>query len=340
MPRRRSRRAACSGSPNCPRAEGLPRRGRLIAALAVALLCAPGTWLRSEPPGAPAGDLAATQILAARGTDTPGWALEGVWHLTSSDPQFGGFSALLAGEGRTVTAFSDRGWRLDFAAPGGAAGEPPALTRVFPNPAVQHRFFDIEAAVRDPVTGTTWLASENRHAIHRFAADGTPDGRRELGGMVSWTRNSGIEAMVRLGDGRFVVLPEGQEEGLIFEGDPVEGADIARFRIAVPVRGYDITDAAVLPDGRLMVLLRKVVRPSPSTWPPFASLLAIGEVPEAGGTFALKTALSLDGILPRENYEGLALRERAAGEIEVWLISDDNVSVFQRSLLAKLVFTP
>lgn len=340
MPRRRSRRAACSGSPNCPRAEALPRRGRLIAALAVALLCAPGTWLRSEPPGAPAGDLAATQIRAARGTGTPGWALEGVWHLTSSDPQFGGFSALLAGENGAFTAFSDRGWRLDFAPPGSPRAGSPSLAKVFPDPAEHHRFFDIEAAVRDPATGTTWLASENRHAIHRFAADGTPDGRRVLADEVDWLPNQGIEAMVRLADGRFVVLPEGQPEGLLFAGDPVDGAQAARFRIAVPRQGYKITDAAILPDGRLLVLLRKLVRPSPSAWPPFASLLAIGEVPEAGGTFAPKAALSLDGILPRENYEGLALRERAAGEIEVWLIADDNVSVFQRSLLAKLVFTP
>lgn len=339
MPRRRSRRAACSGSPNCPRAEGLPRRGRLIAALAVALLCAPGTWLRSEPPSAPAGDLAATQIVDKRGTGTPGWALGGVWHLTSSDPQFGGFSALLAGEDGIFTAFSDRGWRHDFAPPGSPQAFAPSLVRIFASPAMGHRFFDIEAAARDPATGTIWLASENEHAILRFAPDGTPDGRRELAGEVHWTRNSGIEAMVRLDDGRFVVLPEGQEEGLIFDGDPVEDAGIARFRIAVPEEGYDITDAAVLPDGRLLVLLRKLVRPSREAWPPFASLLAIGEVPEAGGTFAPEVVLDLASILPRENYEGLALREAAAGWVEVWLIADDNLSVFQRSLLAKLVFT-
>jgi len=315
-------------------------RRRLIAALAVALLCAPGTWLRSTPPPAPAGDLAATQILGARSTGTPGWEVAGVWDLTSSDPQFGGFSALLANGTGHFTAFSDRGWRLDFAPPGSAPIGPPSLERLFPSQAVHHRFFDIEAATRDPATGRYWLASENVHAILRYEADGSPSGRRLFGRAVRWTRNSGIEAMVRLGDGRFVVLPEGQEEGLLFAGDPVDGVPFARFRIATPAEGYDITDAAVLPDGRLLVLMRSLRSPLREAWPPFASLLAIGAVPEPGGTFAPRILLDLEGVLPRENYEGLALRERPDGRIEAWLIADDNISVFQRSLLAKLVFTP
>jgi hypothetical protein len=324
------------------RADELEMRSkrRLFAALAVAALCAPGTWLRSAPPSAPVGDLAITQIAGEQATGTPGWALEGVWHITSSDPQFGGFSALLAPDDASFTAFSDRGWRLDFAPPGVAQGRPPALAKVFPNRAIHHDFFDIEAATRDPGSSTFWLASENTHAIHRFTASGAPSGRRVLKDEVDWTRNAGIEAMVRLADGRFVVLPEGQEEGLLFASDPVEGGKAARFRIAVPEAGYEITDAAVLPDGRLLVLLRKLVRPSRSAWPPFASLLAIGEVPQPGGRFAPAIALRLEGLVPLENYEGLALRPRVDGGVDVWMIADDNISVFQRSLLARLVFTP
>ena len=51
-------------------------------------------------------------------------------------------------------------------------------------------------------------------------------------------------------------------------------------------------------------------------------------------------ALDLATVVPRENYEGLALRERADGAVDVWLISDDNMSVMQRTLLAKLRFDP
>lgn len=314
-------------------------RGRVIAALAVALMCAPGTWLRSETPQAPAGDLAATQIAGPRATGTEGWALAGVWHLTSADPQFGGFSALLDLGETGFAAFSDRGWRLDFAAPG-APPRPPRLTRLFPDQSLHHRFFDIEAAVRDPASDTLWLASENTHAIHRSRADGTADGRQVFKGMVDWKRNSGIEAMVRLADGRFILLPEGERQGLIFASDPVEGGKPARFRITVPEPGYEITDAAVLPDGRLLVVLRKLLSPLSDGWPPFASVLAIGAVPEPGGAFAPKIALRLAGVVPRENYEGLALAPLPDGAVAVWLIADDNVSVFQRTLLARFVFTP
>jgi hypothetical protein len=313
---------------------------RLIAAFAVAVMCAPGTWLRSEAPREPAGDLAMTRIADAASTPAAGWTLAGVWHLASGDPQFGGFSSLLDLDAGRFAAFSDRGWRLDFLLPESPGPASPALLKVFSDPVLHHRFFDIEAAARDPVTGTYWLASENNHAIHRFTPSGAPAGRRVLQGKVDWRSNSGIEAMVRLADGRFVVLPEGQSEGLLFTGDPADGGKPARFRIIVPEADYDITDAAVLPDGRLMVVLRKLLSPLSDGWPPFASLLAIGEVPQAGGAFQPVITLRLAGVVPPENYEGLALRPRADGRVDVWVIADDNLSVFQRTLLAKLVFDP
>ena len=36
----------------------------------------------------------------------------------------------------------------------------------------------------------------------------------------------------------------------------------------------------------------------------------------------------------------LALRPRDDGRVDVWVISDDNFSIMQRTLLAKLVFDP
>ncbi len=50
--------------------------------------------------------------------------------------------------------------------------------------------------------------------------------------------NSGIEAMVRLADGRFVVLPENNRTGLIFAADPVDGGKPASFQpSALPAEG-------------------------------------------------------------------------------------------------------
>lgn len=268
----------------------------------------------------------------------------GIWQYQADSLKFGGFSALLALKGDRLRAFSDRGYRFTLIAPDLMdSGQLGAATGV----AVQQvergwsmDLWDIEAATRDPGSGTYWLGYENRHAIHRFTVTSDPDGVRDLSDEVDWPDNSGIEALVRLRDERFVVLPEGQPQGLLFPDDPVEGAAPKTFDIISPVADYVITGAKQLPDGRLMVLMRKLEWPSRSAWPPFGSLLAIGEVPQVGGTFAPEITLQLKGVLPRDNYEGLALREREDGRVDVWIIADDNFSVFQRNLLAKLVFTP
>lgn len=313
----------------------MARRKRLFAALAVALLCAPGTWLRTNIPAAPPRDIAMAQVQGAGPGPTASWQVAGVWQYRANSMLFGGFSALLALHDHRLRAFSDRGARFTLIEPD--RPEPRyGLVRQLVAPADANDLWDIEAATREPAAGTYWLAYENRHTIHRFTRASAPKGKRDLKGEVDWGMNSGAEAMVRLSQGQFVVLPEGAAEGLLFPGDPVDGVAPARFTFRNPAPGYAATDIAELPDGRLLVLMRKV------EWahPPFASLLAIGAAPQPGGTFAPEQMLPLNPTIPRENYEGLALRPRADGRIDVWLISDDNQSVLQRTLLVKLIFDP
>lgn len=317
----------------------MTRAKRLIAALAVALLCAPGTFLRSDIPTGPPRDIPMAHIQGAGPTPAPGWQVAGVWQFRANSRLFGGFSALLTEHDHQLRAFSDRGARFTLTEPDRPAPHSdgrPDLVRQLVAPADANDLFDIEAATRDPASGTYWLAYENRHTIHRFTAASTPDGKRDLEGEVDWYANSGAEAMVRLRDGRFVVLPEGKNYGLIYPGDPVEGAKPARFTFQSPAPGFAATDVAELPDGRLLLLMRDLVW----AYPMFTSRLAIGTAPRAGGVFAPETVLQLDPTIPRENYEGLAVRPRADGWIDVWVISDDNLSVMQRTLLAKLIFDP
>ena len=76
--------------------------------------------------------------------------------------------------------------------------------------------------------------------------------------------------------------------------------------------------------------------------PPFESKIAIGPAPRAGPSDVWKPEVTLDlaGVVPRENYEGIAVRRMKNGRIAVWLISDDNKSVVQRTLVVKLIFDP
>ena len=285
----------------------MARGTRLFAALTVALLCAPGTFLRSSPPTAPQGDIAAELVQGAGPTPAPGWEVAGVWRYRDGSTMFGGFSALLALDGHRLRAFSDRGTRFTFAEPDQAAG-PQDLARQWLAPTEAFDLRDIEAATQDPVTRRYWLAYEGHHSINRFASSHAPDGKRDLEGEVDWRVNSGAEAMVRLGDGRFVVLPEREDHGLIYASDPVAGSQPKRFVFRNPAPGFAATDMIELPDKRLLLLLRGVAWARPN----FTTRLAIGPAPKAGGVFAPTVIMPLEPTVPRENYEGLAMRPRSA----------------------------
>ena len=319
-------------------AAGVIARLSLLALLAVAL--APGTWLRT--PVVQGLDLP----IELRSVDEPGealpegWALEGVWEYKGDGLLFGGYSALLALDNNRLEAFSDRGGRFTFLQPdqpqgsAGAANRSIAEQRV--DPAFQIELFDIEAATRDPATGQYWLAFESMHAFQRYTPEHDGQGARLIDEEVEWPGNAGAEAMVRLRDGRFLVINESGEEALIYPSDPLDGALAKPVTFTPPPGGFSVTEAGELPDGRIMFLLRRVVR----AIPPFEARIAIADWTGNAEELALvpEIVLDLSAVAPPDNYEGLALREREDGAVDVWVISDDNLSVMQRTLVLKLRF--
>lgn len=313
----------------------------MIAALAVAALCAPGTFARTHVPTVPPTDIALTRVADASETGTPGWGIAGVWEYSSGPSRyFGGFSALLALDDHRLQAFSDRGVRFTFLEPD-RPGQETALREVaiqYVAPGYSLRLWDIESATRHPETGEYWLGYEYFHAIHRFSAASEPEGVRDLEDEVDWPSNSGAEAMVRLEDGRFLVMGEGKNIALIYPSDPVAGAEPDRIEFKTPAESFVVTDLAQLPDGRVLLLMRNLVWGSP----PFNSLIAIADAPDAAmdETWQPQVVLRFDNILPNENYEGLAVRPQEDGKVAVWAIADDNFSFQQRNLIVKLIFDP
>lgn len=318
-------------------------RRRVFAALAVALLCAPGTWLRTPVADTLPVEIALEQIAGAADTRVAGWRIAGVWQFSAEGLNFGGYSVLLALPDNRLRAFSDRGTRFTFDEPDADQQSLRRIAQQETDPRYPNMLYDIEAATRDPATGRYWLATEGFHAIQRYDRKSALAGVRVLDGTVDWPVNSGAEAMVRLDDGRFVIIPEGQGEGLIFAEDPLKGGKPAPLEWVNPAEGFVVTDMAQLPDGRLLLLMRNLHwRGLSGPWPPIASLIAVGELPRAGtdAPFAPKIALRFEGVIPRENYEGLALRPLSERQVAVWVIADDNLSVIQRSLLVKLLLDP
>ncbi|KLE34854.1 hypothetical protein AAW00_08455 [Aurantiacibacter luteus] len=267
-----------------------------------------------------------------------GFTREGVWQLASPNIDFGGYSALVTlGPGEDLVAWSDRGMRMAFARPGSGDEGRVRFDRVDDRGPLSSAFPDIEAAMRDPASGRTWLALENANAVLRYDAASRFEAARRPPEWTEWGSNAGPEAMERLADGRFIVLPEARATGLLFSGDPTEEGAAQSFAVSIP-HDYDATDLAALPDGRVLVLLRKLAL----GYPPFTAALGIADPAELerGDALMVRLLVDLDALVPPENWEGLASESRGDGRIDLWLIADDNSASFQRTLLAKLVLDP
>lgn len=308
------------------------RKARLGLLALICLLTAPTLWLRSEP-DLISGDAEYRQVEFTPDRSLPqALALESVWRIESGHSSFGGFSAMLPPVDGGLRFFSDRGWRLDMNLPGAET----AYARFDPVEApegFENRYQDIESVTGDPATGTYWLGYESFHAIRRMGPDDRPQAMARPEQMRHWPHNAGAEAMLRLPDGRFIVIPENGGPALLFEKDPVLGGRARSFDFKPPA-GFVATALANLPDGRVLILVRGLEW----GWPPFAARLLVADPAsiETSGALGWEELVSFDGLLPRENYEGLAVETLDDGALRLWIVADDNLSALQRSLLVAL----
>ena len=112
--------------------------------------------------------------------------------------------------------------------------------------------------------------------------------------------------------------------------DPVEGAVPVPFGYRGP-RNFRPTDAAELPDGRVVVLHRRFSIPNG-----FASALTIID-PRAIRSDGVVTGTLLATLAPPltvDNMEALAIEQRD-GQTILWIASDDNYFFGERTLLMK-----
>lgn len=260
--------------------------------------------------------------------------------LRSPDPAFGGFSAmqvigdrfLLVSDGGQMVRFRlDRDFRLTE----------PSFGDVRDGPVTgwQKADRDVESLAHDPVSGKIWLGFERENQIWRY--DSLP-GRGERfaapPAMAGWPRNGGAESMVRLRDGRFIVISETARArggkgriALMFSGDPTE-APTRGFRFAfMPPPGFDPSDITQLPDGRLVVLLRRFSLGSLFT----AKLMLVDLAAIRPGVMVRGREIAdFSGRVTRDNFEAIAAVREGRDTI-LWIASDDNQQIWERTLLLK-----
>jgi hypothetical protein len=267
--------------------------------------------------------------------------------LTSEDPVFGSFSAMLV-QGDQFTLLSDFGnlvrfrmgadWRprdVSFAdLPGG------------PGTGWEKRQRDAESMTGDPATGQVWVGFEWANAVWRFdGAFSRAEAQARPMVMRDWPTGGGPEAMLRRRDGSFLIISEDARPkddahsaarlGLHFAGDPTAKGQRPMPFLYVPPAGYDPVDLAELPDGRVLVLNRRFSLPDLFT----AKLTLIDPRGlRAGQVLRGRELATLAPPLLHDNYEALAVGQEGADTI-VWIASDDNGEIWEQSLLLKFKLT-
>lgn len=316
------------------------RRAAILALCAILLAL---SWWRSALPSQNHdGAVRFTALDVSAMPPAPGsqFAVAGAWVLASNGDDFGGYSALEVLPTGHFLALSDRGRLLIFSDP--SLGAPLARMGWFLAADTQDkRAVDIEDSTLDPARGMLWVSYEQRNAIVRVGADRTgPHTVRPLA-MRDWPENRGPEAMTRLADGRFIVLSESGHgwfdtsgPALLFPGDPVEGAVPVSFSFRA-LRFFRPTAMAALPDGRVLILVRRLLWPVPAR---FSARLLIADPRDIrpGQVWEGREVARFAAPVPVDNYEGLAVRREPGGHISVWIISDDNNALSQRTILLKL----
>jgi hypothetical protein len=154
--------------------------------------------------------------------------------------------------------------------------------------------------------------------------------------MRGWPHNGGAESTVRLRSGGFLVFaeeakgPKGQGRvALRFAGDPtVDRRPPERF-VYLPPEDFVPSDATELPDGRIILLNRRFALPD--GFEVAVTVIDPGLMRPGAVIKGLEVARFAGDVL-HDNYEGIAVG-RENGQPVLWIVSDDNQSIFQQSLL-------
>ncbi|MCP9221895.1 esterase-like activity of phytase family protein [Erythrobacter sp. LQ02-29] len=316
--------------------------GRLALLALIAIGLSPGLFWRDDPPPYDQTSGVVAKRIAAGMQRLGPFAVEGVWQLLSENDRFGGYSGLVALSPNRLLSVSDAGRMMTITLEDGAPKQFAMTSFVRETEDSAKNTRDVEAITRDPASGRLWAAYEDSNAIERRSRTLAPERKVRPPEMRGWGKNTGPEAFTRLADGRFLVLSEGSRRmfgavhpAVLYPDDPTTGVAGLRFSIRMP-EGYDPSDMAALPDGRVLILGRKVrlIPPGFRTMVMVADPAGIRRGAEWRGTVLAR----IDPPFPSDNYEGLAVVPAADGgyPVTLWLISDDNRMQIQRTLLAKL----
>ena len=328
------------------------RRAALALALLVPLSLVASAQTVQHAPDAPVAiEVSAKPILSFEPRDPArvrfgALTFRGGMELTSSHPEFGGISSIrVAADGAGFLAVTDKGrWLRGRIAYEGT--RPVGITHAEMAPVLgpdgktlsSRGWYDTEALAEDG--GTVWLGIERVHRIVRFdvgrhglLARGQPIALPP--GIAKLPNNKSLECLVFVPRslplaGTLIAISErGLDEDGNIKGFLIGGSSPGEFSVK-RIGDFDVSDCAVTPAGELLLLERS-----------FSRLRGVGmrirrmpltEV-KPGATIDGPALIEADMGFQIDNMEGLSVHRAADGALVLTLISDDNFSLIQRTLL-------
>ncbi len=328
------------------------RSGLLLSAALLLGACA-------EPPHPPYldPDLKLEPIALLQSAETPlrvdQLVFRAGFRLQSESESFGGWSGLeQSPDGSEILAVGDRGFWLRARPTLDSAGTLTGLDDVFLGPLKDHdgsaldhqdRWDSEEVVFLSP--GEVLVTFEHDHRAFRYTldAEGLPTGAGSPfplpEDLLRASANEGLETATRLPGGRLLILTE----GLLDErGDRIgwvgnaDGSTWEPFTLAA-WEELQPTSATTLPDGRIVVLERSY---SPAVGNRIRlSVFDSGDL-VPGARIVPNELAFLAAPMTLDNMEAVANFQAPGGETFLYLLSDDNFSDRQKTLLLQFELLP
>jgi len=269
-----------------------------------------------------------------------GIELVAAYHLTSSDRRFGGISAIeSSGDGLWLLSDRARLWQAVFTLD---VGSGKLRLEAWQQGAIRgddedQAGLDSEALAL-AADGALVAAFEHDDSVRRLQqmVDGSWQTERlHPGRLIEWAPpNQGIEALAIAPDGALLALSEGaRAEAGVAVGARLADHACHRFGYRLAPGFSPVGAATAAADLYVLERSLSLVGGWQSRLTRQSSSAINGPAP---GTLAGETLLRIDFGPLAENYEGVAVLERPGEPRLILLISDDNQSALQRTLLLVL----
>ena len=183
--------------------------------------------------------------------------------------------------------------------------------------------------------GSILVSFERKHRIWRYTSKeepllGRPTAWPKPKGLGDAPKNSGLEAIVALADGRLLALTEDHEDGPGKVGYLWHGEAWSRVTYRHR-RDFKPTGASRLPGSDDLLVLERAYQTLSG---PRVRLVRLAADDIRPGAELRGEELARWGLpLTVDNFEALATRRGPDGETLIYLLSDDNFSFLQRTLL-------